>query len=36
MALKVPDSCAGPADLETINSEARLGAKEADAGRVQV
>lgn len=27
MALKIPDSCADPADLETINSETRLGLK---------
>lgn len=26
----------GPADFETIESEARLGAKQAGAGRVQV
>lgn len=30
-----PETVLGPADLETIKSEARVGAKEAGAGRVQ-
>lgn len=32
---RFPETVLGPADLETINSEARMGAKEAGAGRVQ-
>lgn len=32
---RFPETVLGPADLETVNSEARMGAKEAGAGRVQ-
>lgn len=32
---RFPETVLGPADLETIKSEARMGAKEAGAGRVQ-